>query len=67
MATIHIHPALAADHKAAQAVAARHGLQVMLDGAKATLEPITTPSRIPGPTSWTTRRSTRPVTGGDAA
>lgn len=67
MATIHIHPALAADHKAAQALADRYGMQVMLDGAKALLAPISTPARIPAPTSWTTRRPHHPTTGGDAA
>ena len=67
MATIHIHPALAADHKAAQAVAARHGLQVMIHGPRATLEPISTPAHIPQPSSWSNRRAARPFNGGDAA
>lgn len=67
MATIHLHPTLAADHKAAQALADSHGLQVMIHGASATLEPITCPARIPAPSSWSARRASRPFNGGDAA
>lgn len=73
MATILIHPAVAADYKAAHALAERHGMQVTLEAGKpAVLEPVTghpgmTPARNPAPSSWTSHRPTRPSQGGDAA
>jgi hypothetical protein len=67
-----IHPAVAADYKAAQALAERHDMQVTLAGQLAMLEPVTTPvatTHIPAPSSWGRRahHTTRTTTGGDAA
>lgn len=72
-ATILLHPAVAADYKAAQALATRLGLEVTLEAGKpAVLEPVRvvpgiTPARIPAPSSCWGHRATRPTTGGDAA
>lgn len=63
MATIVIHPAVAADYQAAQALAARHGMQVTLEGRRALLEPL--PGTAPA-NPWTIPAHFLP-TGGDAA
>lgn len=39
-----IHPAVAADHEAAVRLAARHGMQVVLEGRRALLEPLSIPN-----------------------
>lgn len=50
-ATILIHPALAANHKAAQALALRLGLEARLNGSRLQLVSHNAPAHIP-PASW---------------